>query len=395
MKKVIDSHKYQGQRIPIKMWLDDVEDSAGEQAIHLACLPFAFKHVALMPDCHSGFGMPIGGVLATKGVVVPGAVGVDIGCGMRAIKTDLSASVLKGHTDSLREMVTLIKGAVPVGKDHHKTPIDRHFLPECITSNVVAHEFQAAQYQIGTLGSGNHFIEIQEGSDGFVWAMVHSGSRNVGYKVANYYNNVAITLNNEFYSSVPKEWGLAFLPLNSDEAQQYLAEMRWCVEFAEANRRMIMDQVFDVLQDHLGEVRVTKGFDIAHNYAAMENHFGKNVMVHRKGATRARAGETGIIPGSQGTSSYIVEGLGNPESFMSCSHGAGRKMSRTAARANLSLNDEAAAMDQKGIIHAITSVNDLDEAPGAYKDINAVMTNQADLVKILVELKPLAVIKGN
>jgi tRNA-splicing ligase RtcB len=395
MKKVTDSRTYQGQRIPIKMWLDNVEDSAGEQAIHLASLPFAFKHVALMPDCHTGMGMPIGGVLAAENVVIPNAVGTDIGCGMRAIKTDLRVVDLKGDTKMLQDIVRIIKEDVPVGPNHHKTMVASQLLPECIASNVITREFQAAQYQIGTLGSGNHFIEIQEGSDGFIWAMVHSGSRNVGYKVANYHNNVAITLNSEFYSSVPHEWGLAFLPLNSEDGQQYLNEMGWCVRFAKANRMMIMKQVYVALLHVFGEVDVTDTFDIAHNYAVMENHFGKNVMVHRKGATRARAGEIGIIPGSQGTASYIVKGLGNPESFMSCSHGAGRRMSRTTARERLSLDEEVAWMNQKGIVHSMTSKKDLDEARGAYKDIEEVMANQDDLVEIVTELKPLAVIKGN
>lgn len=229
--------------------------------------------------------------------------------------------------------------------------------------------------------------------------MIHSGSRNLGKQVADYYNKIAIKLNEKWYSSVPKEWQLAFLPLDSDEGQAYLREMNYCVEFALANRKLMMDRIMMIFSDitkcsFIWFDKKIEIINIAHNYAKMENHFGQNVMVHRKGATLADTDTVGIIPGSQGTKSYIVRGRGNPDSFNSCSHGAGRRMGRKDAGKRLDLKEEIKKLDDQGIIHAIRSVNDLDEASGAYKSIDEVMTNQKDLVEILVELQPLAVIKG-
>jgi len=232
--------------------------------------------------------------------------------------------------------------------------------------------------------------------------MIHSGSRNIGYQVAEYYNKLAIKLNERWHSSVPTAWELAFLPIGSKEAQDYLREMQYCVEFALANRKLMMDRVEDVMAEELKkyyksldeQVTFEPMINIAHNYASLENHFGENVWVHRKGATLAREGTIGIIPGSQGTKSYIVKGKGNQDSFMSCSHGAGRRMGRNQARKELVLADEVKVLEDKGIIHSIRGIKELDEAPGAYKDIDKVMSNQADLVDILVELSPLGVIKG-
>lgn len=381
--------------IPIKMWFDSVESEAMQQAYNLASLPFAFKHIALMPDCHCGYGMPIGGVLATTGVVIPNAVGVDIGCGMCAVRTSLRAEEYAGQKETWKLVVEAIRDAIPVGCDHHKEMTPKDDMPAILGEmEIVRQEFDSARYQIGTLGGGNHFIEIQKGSDGFIWIMLHSGSRNVGYKVAQHYNNVAVEMNQRWRTAVPKHVQLAFLPLDTDEGKAYIAEMNWCVEFAVRNRMRMLGGIMEILVKVFGDVQFVKPISIAHNYAAMENHFGKNVMVHRKGATRAREGDVGIIPGSQGTCSYIVEGLGNPESFMSCSHGAGRAMSRSAARKRLDLEAERAVMDKQGIIHGIRTESDLDEAAGAYKDINDVMVQQSDLVKPVVELRPIAVIKG-
>jgi len=240
----------------------------------------------------------------------------------------------------------------------------------------------------------NHFIEIQQGDDGFVYIMVHSGSRNIGYRVAQNYNAMAINLNEKWYSSVPKKWQLAFLPLNSKEGQDYLDEMQYCVEFAHMNRNLMIKNICESIDEVVAGVTYDAHLDIAHNFAAMEHHFGKNVMVHRKGATKAYKGQLGIIPGSQGTSSYIVEGLGNPESFYSCSHGAGRRMSRTKAKNELDLAAEIKHMNDQGIVHGLRTANDLDEASGAYKDIENIMLLQRDLVEIKVKLTPLAVIKG-
>ena len=219
--------------------------------------------------------------------------------------------------------------------------------------------------------------------------MIHSGSRNLGKQVADHYNKIAKVLNERYFSSVPKEWDLAFLSIDSEEAQCYLAEMQYCVDFALANRKHMMHTICDIMN-----VDPTEMINIAHNYARLENHFGVNVYTHRKGATLASKNTIGIIPGSQGTKSYIVKGKGNPESFMSCSHGAGRTMGRKQAQRELNLADEIAKLDSQGILHSIRGVGDLDEAAGAYKPIDVVMKNQEDLVEILVELSPLGVVKG-
>ena len=383
------------EKKPIKMWLEELEDGALEQAKHLANLPFTFKHIALMPDCHQGYGMPIGGVLATTDVVVPNAVGVDIGCGMCAIKTSIQRDITK---EELEKICELIRKVVPVGFAHHKENLNDKFMP-CLpydkdTYNVIFEEYTNALFQLGTLGGGNHFIELQKDEEGFVWIMVHSGSRNLGYKVAKYYNELAVRLNKQYYTSVPKEWDLAFLPLNTPVASYYLAEMQYCVDFALANRQVIIEKVSECIKEVMGETIFSNFLNIAHNYAAIEKHYGKEVMVHRKGATRAFKGELGIIPGSQGTTSYIVEGKGNRESFKSCSHGAGRKMGRKEAQHTLNLEEQKKVLDGAGVVHSIKTEKDLDEAPGAYKDINQVMKNQNNLVEIKIKLKPIAVVKG-
>ena len=403
----------------IKMWSDNIEEGAIKQLKNLANLPFVFKWVCAMPDCHQGYGMPIGGVLATKGVIIPNAVGKDIGCGMCAVKTSLTEI----DTNTLKKIMGEIRGVVPVGFKHHKEKQNRELMPlkdteEAMKLFIVNSEFENARTQIGTLGGGNNFIEIQKGSDGYIWIMIHSGSRNLGFKVADYYNKLAISLNEKWYSSVPKKWELAFLPIESDEAKAYLREMNYCIEFALANRELMMDRIIDIFFEYTmnskkhkfikddnikeGIQKIIQGegsfFDetinIAHNYASCENHFGQNVWVHRKGATLAREGTLGIIPGSQGTASFIVEGLGNPDSFMSCSHGAGRRMGRKQAIRTLDLKEQQDKLNKKGIIHSIRSKENLDEAPDCYKPIEEVMKHQENLVKILVRLEPLGVIKG-
>jgi len=398
MKQVISTEK-----IPVKLWLDDIEDGALEQAKTLANLPFAFKHIAIMPDSHQGYGMPIGGVMATQDVIVPNAVGVDIGCGMCAVKTSLTEI----DTETLKKIMGEIREVVPVGFSHQKMAQDEALMPylnlEITTQTIIGQEYKNALSSIGTLGGGNHFIEIQKGSDGHIWIMIHSGSRNLGFKVAHYYNELAQKLNIMWFSNVPPfkgEDGLAFLPVNTVEGQNYIKEMNYCVEFALANRKLMMQNIqncfYKVIygEDKPVDPMFEPMINIAHNYASLEHHFGRDVWVHRKGATLARKGTVGIIPGSQGTKSYIVEGKGNPESFESCSHGAGRMMGRKQAQKTLNLEEEIKKLDDQGIIHGIRNVKDLDEASGAYKDIDVVMENQSDLVDILVELTPLAVIKG-
>jgi len=390
MQKTISTEK-----IPIKMWLDELEDGALKQAINLANLPFAVKHICLMPDAHQGYGMPIGGVLATENVIIPNAVGVDIGCGMCAVKTNIEADGLK--REQLIQVMNGIRELVPLGFNHHKKPQDESLMPQGFNVDelvIVKREYSKALKQLGTLGGGNHFIELQRSADGFFWIMVHSGSRNFGLQVAEYYNKKAKKLNETYHPSMVAKADLAFLPFETDEAHLYYKEMQYCTEFAFANRKLMMERIRQVISSVLHSVVYEPIINIAHNYAAWEKHFDTQIVVHRKGATSAKLGEIGIIPGSQGTKSYIVEGLGNPESFMSCSHGAGRVMGRKAAIRNLDLEEEKRKLDTLGIIHSIRSKSDLEEASSAYKDISQVMALQSDLVKIKVELSPLAVIKG-
>jgi tRNA-splicing ligase RtcB len=387
MKKVISENC----NIPIKMWLDEIEEGAIKQAVNLANLPYAVKHIAIMPDSHVGYGMPIGAILATKNVIVPNAVGVDIGCGMCAQQTSLTEI----STEKLKEVMGLIRAKIPLGFEHHTERQDETLMPEGHENLVVVkNQYLSALKQIGTLGGGNHFIEIQQGNDGHIWVMIHSGSRNLGLRVAEHYNKTAIKLNEKYYSMVPKKQELAFLPIDTQEAHLYMSEMKYCVEFALANRKLMMTRIMESFNEVMGEIQIGELINKSHNFAAWENHYGENVLVHRKGATRAYEGELGMIPGSMGTKSFIVRGLGNPESFKSCSHGAGRKLGRKQASRELNLNEEIQRMNEQGIIHGIRDKKDLDEAPGAYKDINIVMENQKDLIEIVVELKPLGVIKG-
>ncbi|MDO5674503.1 MAG: RtcB family protein [bacterium] len=385
------------ERLPILLWLDNLEDEAMEQARNLANLPFAFRHIAVMADAHVGYGMPIGGVLATEGTVIPNGVGVDIGCGMCAVQTDLQEL---SH-EQLKDIHRTLQQVVPLGFKHHRRPKNAELMPplpgrlDLADLPVVAAEFDSARRQLGTLGGGNHFMEIQQGSDGHIWLMVHSGSRNLGYQVAGSYNKLAIRLADKKAARiVPSKWQLDYLTLDSEEGERYVREMTYCVEFAKANRREMMRMMQEVVTDVGGGGNFGPAIDVAHNYAAMEQHFGREVCVHRKGAIRAGLDEHGIIPGSQGSSSYIVRGLGNADSFSSCSHGAGRVMGRKQAQRRLDLEEELRKLKRRNVVHGMRGRKDLDEAPGAYKDITEVMANQQDLVTIEVELQPLAVVKG-
>ena len=374
------------ERVPIKLWLEDIEDGALAQAKNLAALPFVHKWVAIMPDSHQGYGMPIGGVLATEGVIIPNAVGVDIGCGMGAVQTSLSGI----DTETLKEIMGRVRKAIPVGFAHHQHPQEWEGFDRAPDLPIIRQELDSARKQLGTLGGGNHFIEFQADEQGGFWIMLHSGSRNFGLKTANVYHKQAQALCERWHVSLPDR-DLAFLPMDDQAGQDYHAAMGFCLEFAQANRTHMMQAITRIVDEVTGATLIQE-VNIHHNYAALENHYGKNVWVHRKGATRVREGERGIIPGSMGTSSYIVEGLGNPESFSSCSHGAGRRMGRKEACRKLNMEDEQAKM--VGILHGLRNADDLDEAPGAYKDIDTVMENQKDLVKIAVRLKPLGSIKG-
>ena len=379
------------ERLPIKLWLkiDQMEEGALEQARNLANLPFAFSHIAIMPDTHLGYGMPIGAILATRGVVLPNAVGVDIGCGMCSLRTSLT----EVDTDDLKKIMGSIRRTVPVGFNHHRTPQDEAWMPPRKGDlPVVNQEYQSALHQIGTLGGGNHFIEIQKGSDGYIWIMIHSGSRNIGFTVANHYNDVAKKMNAESGEDLSQD--LAYIPETSGYFDLYWNEMNYCLEFALANRKLMMERVKEAFRGVLPGVEFADFINKPHNFAALEEHFGAEVIVHRKGATRARKGEWGMIPGSQGTRSFLVTGKGEAQSFESCSHGAGRIMSRARARKTLDLKEVVRSLDEQGILHAIRRRSDLDEAPESYKDIDEVMGNQTDLVEVRIELQPLAVIKG-
>jgi len=384
----------------ILCWCENPEDGAIKQAQNIAKHPCLIGNVCLMPDTHQGYGMPIGGVAALENAICPNMVGVDIGCGMLAVKTSLleiSTEALKMILGGSKEHKGGIRASIPVGFNHHKHDIpnsifdytDRWFM-----TSVCHKEMESARRQLGSLGGGNHFIEIQKGDDGHIWFMIHSGSRNLGFKVAGYYNKLAEELCRKWHNDEIVENELAYLPIDSDEGQAYINEMQLCLDFSYQNRQVMAQFVKDAFKAVFPAVEFPKEINIHHNYAALENHYGKNVWIHRKGATLAREGTEGIIPGSQGTCSYIVRGLGNEASLNSCSHGAGRRMSRKAAQDKLSLQEEQALLDSKGILHAIRSKSDLDEAPSAYKDIDEVMAQQTDLVEITTRLTPLAVIKG-
>ena len=381
---------------PVKMWANMCDATAWQQISNLCSLPFVFRHLALMPDLHGGKGMPIGTVLATKDVVIPNAVGVDIGCGMCAVKTNIKVETIEQEV--LRKKIMRgIRKQIPLGMEHHKEAQEEKYMPanhDVDSMTIVKRQYVSATKQVGTLGGGNHFIELQRDDEGWLWIMIHSGSRNLGKQVCDYYSRVAMILNERYFSSVKPELNLPFLPLKTKEFNEYWSEMQYCIDFGLCNRKLIMKRIEEVISDAIPNVEFEPMINIAHNYAAWETHFDEASIVHRKGATSAKMGEIGIIPGSQGTSSYIVEGLGNPLSFMSCSHGAGRDMSRTEAVKSLNLAEEIQKLDEKGIVHAIRCQEDLEEASSAYKNIEKVIEQEADLVKIKTHLFPVAVIKG-
>lgn len=381
---------------PVKIWTNDVEETAMRQIENLTTLPFLHHHLAIMPDVHAGMGMPIGGVLACDGAVIPNAVGVDIGCGMCAVKTNWKMEDLPAHVIR-KEIMKGIRARIPLGMDHHKEAQDAKYLPQghdIDKMEIVKRRQHSILHEVGTLGGGNHFIELQKDEEGNLWIMIHSGSRNLGKQVGDYYNKIAASLNEKWHSVVSPEIRLPFLPHGTREFGAYWNEMKYCIDFALCNRKLMMERIQEVIADSLKGIEFEPMINIAHNYAAFEHHFGKDVIVHRKGATLAREGVIGIIPGSQGTASYIVEGLGNPDSFCSCSHGAGRVLSRKAAIHTLDMKAEVKNLEAKGIIHAIRCQDDMQEASGAYKDIEEVIANESDLVKVKTKLLPIAVIKG-
>lgn len=383
----------------ILCWCENPEEGAIKQAVNISQHPWLVGNVCLMPDTHEGYGMPIGGVVALENAVCPNMVGVDIGCGMLAVKTsltDITTEQLKETFGGSKENKGGIRGRIPVGFNHNNKDQEHPFFDLDLweETTICKQEKKSAKRQIGTLGGGNHFIEIQKGDDGHIWFMIHSGSRNLGYKVANYYNEKAKELCLLWKQNKIVEDDLAILPIGTKEFRDYLKEMDICLKFAYHNRELMANVIKEEFIRVCGNVKFLQEINIHHNYASIENHYGRNVWVHRKGATLARKDTIGIIPGSQGTASYIVQGKGNETSLQSCSHGAGRKMSRKKAREELNLVEEQKKLDEKGILHAIRNKSDLDEASSAYKDIDTVMEEQKDLVDILVKLEPLAVVKG-
>ncbi|MBW4845287.1 MAG: RtcB family protein [Lachnospiraceae bacterium] len=401
-------------RKPIKVWLeniDQIEESCLEQAYHLADLPFIHKWVCLMPDTHTGKGMPIGGVIATKGVIIPNAVGVDIGCGMNFVSTDIKAAELKevmtGNGTLVQTIIADIMRNVPVGFKSHKEKQLSQVLDRALTC---AEQYQSnpdlfplidsAYYQVGTLGGGNHFIELQEDQDGYLGIMLHSGSRHFGKSICDVYHKKARALNTEWYSQVPDEYRLAFLPVESNEGQEYITWMNLAMDYAFENRARMMENVKEIvalkIRKYLNqEVLFGQEINCHHNYAALENHYDKNVWVHRKGATRVRDGELAVIPGAMGSYSYVVKGKGNEESFCTSSHGAGRAYSRKGAMAAFSCEEVLNDLKEQGIVLGKTKKADVaEESRFAYKDIQTVMENQTDLVEIVSQLKTIAVVKG-
>ena len=399
---------------PVRVWLEkkeDIEESCLLQASHLAELPFLHKWVCLMPDTHTGKGMPIGGVIAAKNVLIPNAVGVDIGCGMAWTGTNVKAEelrgILTGNGNLLQGIVGDILRNIPTGFAHHKIQMPSYTLDRAFEEfdkyeedGELLGQLDAGYFQIGTLGGGNHFIELQEDEEGYLSVMIHSGSRHFGKAVCDYFHQKARELNARWYSQVPDEYRLAFLPLDSREGRQYLNWMQLSMDFAMENRAKMMLAVKAILEKWIGKytdlhLAFTEEINCHHNYAALENHYGENVWVHRKGATRAREGELAVIPGAMGSFSYIMRGKGNPESFCSSSHGAGRRYSRKGAMSAFSCEEVIKDLREKQVILGKRNKSDVaEESRFAYKDIDEVMKNQSDLVEPVKKLHTVGVVKG-
>lgn len=382
--------------VPVKIWapLDQVESEALTQLRKTASLPWVFHHLAAMADCHAGKGCVIGTVIAMKDAICPAAVGVDIGCGMQAVRTSLKASDLP---DSLVELRTRIEAVVPVGNGggswHLETPRNNADAQVLWSGFKDLHPkvqdlLDRANRQMGTLGGGNHFVEICLDTEQNVWVMLHSGSRNIGKTLAEIHMGIAAELT---HNAAIIDRDLACFLSGTDEMNAYLRDLLWAQEYAAWNRVMMMNNIKYVLQEQFPKTRFDDPVACHHNYVAIEHHFGEDVYVTRKGAISARAGQLGIIPGSMGTASFIVRGLGNPESFHSASHGAGRRMSRGAAKRAFTVED---VVEQTKGVECRKDKAIIDEIPGAYKDIHQVMANQRDLVEVVAELKQVLVVKG-
>ncbi|WP_042299008.1 RtcB family protein [Paraburkholderia kururiensis] len=397
MKQVIHED---GAR-PVKVWTNEIEDEALQQAKNLARLPFIHHNgVSLMPDVHAGKGSTIGSVIATEKAIIPAAVGVDIGCGMNAVRLSLKASDLPESLTAIRHQ---IERDIPLGAGgQHQRPEDVPAMPtaflEMLSMIAAKHpgigrglEAKAAK-QLGSLGSGNHFIELCLDENEDVWVMLHSGSRGIGNMIGTYFIERAKKAMRGWFVNLP-DADLAYLPEDTDDFNAYVQAVEWAQEYALANRAVMMDRVIAALRRHIPvEFTITQeAINCHHNYIARENHFGRNLWVTRKGAIRAREGDLGIIPGSMGQRSYIVRGKGELQSYCSCSHGAGRRMSRAKARKLFSVDDLKAQTDG---VECRKDDAVLDEIPAAYKDIDTVMENQRDLVEVVHVLKQVLCVKG-
>jgi len=396
--------------VPIKAWTKGVPvgEEAERQLKNAAQLPFVYKWIAAMPDVHWGVGATVGSVIPTKGAIIPAAVGVDIGCGMMAVQTSLNARDLP---DNLKKVRTAIENAVPHGRTNHGGNGDRgawHDIP-ARNAEVWGEELKPRYDQIlakhpkldrgnhanhlGTLGTGNHFIEVCLDEAGAVWFMLHSGSRGVGNRMGTYFIELARQDMRKFYINLP-DIDLAYFPDHTDHFRDYVEAVEWAQDYARRNRDLMMAQIVAAVRNS-GEVppfsAEVKAINCHHNYVARESHFGENVLVTRKGAVRAREGDLGIIPGSMGARSYIVRGKGNPESFHSCSHGAGRAMSRNEAKRRFTLADHERMTEG---VECRKDADVIDETPAAYKSIDAVMAAQADLVEIVHTLRQVVCVKG-
>lgn len=390
MKRIISETKH-----PIKIWASELEPEAEQQLINVANLPFIHKHVAVMPDCHAGKGSTVGTVIATRGAIIPACVGVDIGCGMSAVKLPFKTDALG---DSLNKLRASIERSIPVGFNENKG-VDERVLKSFAglgLPNNKEIKLGKALSQLGSLGGGNHFIEICQDEENNAWVVLHSGSRNIGKSLAEIHINKAKGLMKQYFIDLPDP-DLAYLTQNSSEFKDYIYDLHWAQNYAKENRnemmlRVLKDVSFYIYGEDKGSEFMTAfRADCHHNYTQIENHFGANIWVTRKGAVSAQEGEYGIIPGSMGTKSYIVKGKGNLESFCSCSHGAGRRMSRNKARALFTIED---LKKQTAGVECRKDSDVIDEIPASYKDIDEVMANQSDLVEILHTLKQLICIKG-
>lgn len=401
-------------RVPVRVWLESeekIEDGCLMQAIHLAKLPFVHRWVSLMPDTHKGKGMPIGGVIAAKGVIIPNAVGSDIGCGMIFAPMNVKLQQIQGIATGNGSLIQLLVGDIlrniPVGVNRYRTPQESKVLDEA-KEQLEQYEanpellplIEDGYYQTGTLGGGNHFIELQVDEEGYLGLMIHSGSRHMGKEICDVFHKKARDLNEKWYSQVPDEYRLAFFPVDTEEGQQYIRWMNLALRYAYENRERMLQRVMELVAKQLKkhadvEVEFGEVVNCHHNYAALENHYGENVWVHRKGATRARAGEIAVIPGAMGSYSYVVEGLGNPESFCSSSHGAGRAYSRKGAMEAFSTEQVILDLRAREVVLGKQKKNDVaEECRFAYKDIDMVMEQQKDLVKPVKKLRTVGVVKG-